>query len=337
MSIHRIQPLPPRRRRRRSPLRLLVNVILVASMIATGGFGVFPENPLTSAFQDVIGRTLPKALLNPVNDYLVVFSVPTIQPLPSVTPKPTFDLVDPLSTTVAIGIPKLATFIATGIPFISARESGTPVAAGTSTLASTSTSAVTQTATVTATPSLTSTPSLTATVTTTPTITRTPIAIDSDTNCPLIADAKQIVCYDVAGSTESELRVSMDELSPVAPLAFNVQWEMVWNWSGSGTNDCNLSSATVTVTELTVTLPRWNAPANASPQLVAKWNQFIQDSASWSQAYVDYLRVNFSSVGIAIQNATCSTANAEAQKAVDGLGASASQYADEEVGNPTFP
>jgi len=148
----------------------------------------------------------------------------------------------------------------------------------------------------------------------------------------------QIICYDVAGSTESELRASLDELSPVAPLDFTVQWELVWNWSGSGTNNCNLSSVTVTVTKVDVTFPRWNPPANASPQLVAKWNQFIQDSAGWAQAYVDHLRANFPSVGSAIQNATCSTADAEAQKAVDGLDVATSQHADRIIGHPIiFP
>jgi predicted secreted Zn-dependent protease len=337
MSNHLNQSPPSRRSKRDSTADFLVSILLVTTILATAGFGTLPDNPITTAFQTVIGQYVPEVWLNPINDSLSQLSVSTIQPLPAVTPKPTFDLVDPLSTSVAIVIPKMATFIATGIPFISVRESDVPVAAGTPNFAPTPTLAFTRTATITATPSLTSTPSLTATTTATPTITRTPIVIDPETNCPVIAGATQVVCYDIEGSTESELSAMMDELSPVAPDKISTKWAVSWNWPGYGTNDCDLSSATVTLTELVSIMPRWDPPADASPQLVAKWNQYIQDGASRIQVYTDYVLANYLDVRTAIQNATCSTAETEAQKAVDALGASASQYANEAVGKPAFP
>ena len=48
-------------------------------MIATGGFGVFPENPLTQTFQQVIGENIPADFLQPFNSYMEVVSAPTIK------------------------------------------------------------------------------------------------------------------------------------------------------------------------------------------------------------------------------------------------------------------
>ena len=49
-------------------------------MIATGGFGSFPNNPLTQTFQDVVSKNVSAEYLDPFNSYMENISAPTIQP-----------------------------------------------------------------------------------------------------------------------------------------------------------------------------------------------------------------------------------------------------------------
>lgn len=184
----------------------------------------------------------------------------------------------------------------------------------------------------------TNTPASTSTASSSPTPARTPIAINPATNCPVITGATQVTCYDVTGSTGSDLRASWTQQSPFSSSPSGITWNLAWDWPGYGTNTCNLSAATVTITNLEVTLPRWTPPTNASPQLIASWEQLIQYYASLEQARVDYFRSNYLSVETAIKNATCATADAAAQTAIDALNIAASQHAVQVVGNPaTFP
>ena len=51
-------------------------------MVATGGFGAFPNNPLTQTFQEVIGEAVPAEFLTPFNSFMDLISAPRIQPKP---------------------------------------------------------------------------------------------------------------------------------------------------------------------------------------------------------------------------------------------------------------
>jgi hypothetical protein len=62
-------------------------------MVATGGFGTLPDNPITQTFQEEIGKNFPESILNPINSYLDELSVPTIPPQPDSSPNPPFDLI----------------------------------------------------------------------------------------------------------------------------------------------------------------------------------------------------------------------------------------------------
>jgi hypothetical protein len=66
-------------------------------MIATGGFGTFPQNSLTQAFQEVISENVSADFLNPFNAYMENISVPTIQPQPDSGSTPAFDLIGTLA------------------------------------------------------------------------------------------------------------------------------------------------------------------------------------------------------------------------------------------------
>ena len=144
----------------------------------------------------------------------------------------------------------------------------------------------------------------------------------------------QIIYYDVTGSTASELRASMNELRTKDPYDNNhpvdayTDWYISWNWPGYGTNNCDLSAASVTYS-IKVSLPRWNAPANTSPELIAKWETYIQLLTFHEKGHVDNVVNNYLSVKIAIQGATCSTAEAEAQRALESLRKFDSSYDSE--------
>ncbi len=141
---------------------------------------------------------------------------------------------------------------------------------------------------------------------------------------PVSIERAQIIYYDVTGSTESELRESMDKSRPRDPYDNNkpvdayTDWYISWNWPGYGTENCDLAAAVVTYT-IKVTLPRWHAPVNAAPELIVKWEKYIQSLTLHEKGHVDNIVDNYPSVKIAIQGATCSTADAEAQKALEPL------------------
>jgi predicted secreted Zn-dependent protease len=152
---------------------------------------------------------------------------------------------------------------------------------------------------------------------------------------PLTGEASiehaEIIYYDITGSTANELRRSMDKLRPKDPYDGNkpvdsyTDWYISWNWPGYGTDPCDLSAAVVTYT-IKVIMPRWKAPANAFPELVAKWEKYIQSLVLHEKEHVTNIANNYLHVKTAIQSGTCSTAEAKAQKALDVLREFDSRY-----------
>lgn len=134
----------------------------------------------------------------------------------------------------------------------------------------------------------------------------------------------QIIYYDVTGSTADQIRASMDRLRPKDPYDGNrpvdayTDWHISWTWPGYGTEDCDLSAADITY-RISVTLPRWKAPADISPELPGKWERYIQSLTVHEKGHVDNLVSQYPGVLTAIQNATCSTAEAAAQEALQPL------------------
>ena len=89
------QPQQPRKRKR-SGFRFLFTVTVTTVMIATGGFGTFPENSLTQTFQTVISENFSADFLQPFNSYMENISAPTIQPKPASASDQPFDLIGTL-------------------------------------------------------------------------------------------------------------------------------------------------------------------------------------------------------------------------------------------------
>ena len=171
-------------------------------------------------------------------------------------------------------------------------------------------------------------PTETHTPSPTPTKTPRPTATTRPTRTPFIGEViiehAEIIYYEITGSTESELRKSMNQVRPKDPYDRNqpvdayTEWFISWNWSGYGKENCDLSTAKVSYA-IKVTVPRWIPTSDASPELIAKWETYIQNLTLHEKGHVDNIVNNYLTVKTAIQGATCSTAEAAAQKALDEL------------------
>ncbi len=134
----------------------------------------------------------------------------------------------------------------------------------------------------------------------------------------------EISYYNITGSKANELRDSMNQLRPRDPWDGNLpvdsytDWYIAWNWPGYGSDNCDLSAAVITY-RINVILPRWKVPEDASPELIAKWQKYLQSLALHEKGHVENIVNNYSSVKTAIQVATCSTADTEAQKTLEPL------------------
>lgn len=144
----------------------------------------------------------------------------------------------------------------------------------------------------------------------------------------------QIDYYEIKGSTANELRLSMDELRPKdpydndRPVDAYTDWYISWNWPGYGTIDCDLSAAVVDY-KIRVILPHWEPPTNVSPEFIGRWERYIQNLVLHEKGHVNHILENYLDVRTAIQNATCATAESEAQKVLDRLRGFDSSYDSE--------
>ena len=132
----------------------------------------------------------------------------------------------------------------------------------------------------------------------------------------------KLTYYDISGSTEKELRDQMNALAPVGPDGYHgdalTTWYIHWMWDGYGTDTCDLRSASATY-DIKVTMPRWVPPAEASPALIEKWNNYLLALAGHEKVHVDNVIANLPVVINAIRRATCSTAEAKAQEILAGI------------------
>ncbi|UCF29272.1 MAG: DUF922 domain-containing protein [Chloroflexota bacterium] len=137
----------------------------------------------------------------------------------------------------------------------------------------------------------------------------------------LMPEAK-IIYYDIEGATEEELRAQLDELGPVDSSGYKgdalAEWTIFWTWPGYGTENCDLSQAEVSYT-VEVIFPLWTPPDDAPNNLVIKWFNYTYKLAKHEKGHVDYVAANYQIVLEAIKEATCETADAAAEAAVEPL------------------
>lgn len=85
--------------------------------------------------------------------------------------------------------------------------------------------------------------------------------------------------YHVHGASADELRRELDAKGPAdwdgkRGDAFT-HWKVVWRWPKDSQGRPHFDRAFIK-TEIHVTLPQWNAPAEADPRLKEDWESFMQ-------------------------------------------------------------
>jgi predicted secreted Zn-dependent protease len=85
--------------------------------------------------------------------------------------------------------------------------------------------------------------------------------------------------YVVSGTTARELRQSIHKSNPwkaLGPMDGRTDWRMEWRLGyGPAESGCRLHRLDLT-TIITLTLPRWNPPPDALPELRVKWANYLK-------------------------------------------------------------
>ncbi len=82
--------------------------------------------------------------------------------------------------------------------------------------------------------------------------------------------------YAVAGSTSREIADSIARTRPVkGGFDGETKWNLTWRFTVAPTEGgCRCASVTTTLA-ITTTLPRWQPPADAAPDVGARWKEYI--------------------------------------------------------------
>lgn len=139
---------------------MLFVLAATTTLVATGGFGTFPNNPATQALQQSISANLSSDYLDPFNDYLESLAVPTIPPGPASQPGLPFDPIGAVEDIFAEEPPP---------PTV---DESSIVSSAVASILQTVTQLI-PTATITGTPTLTITPTVSPSATLSPTISPT--------------------------------------------------------------------------------------------------------------------------------------------------------------------
>ncbi len=142
---------------------------------------------------------------------------------------------------------------------------------------------------------------------------------------PIDIPHARMVYYTIAGNTPADLRKQMNLLGPTDPHGAHsdayTDWYVSWVWPGYGSANCDLSQVRISYA-ITVTFPKWE-PANSVSQaksgLVDQWQHYITRLALHEKGHVDDVVKNQRAIRQSIERATCSTADAAAQRALERL------------------
>jgi predicted secreted Zn-dependent protease len=125
--------------------------------------------------------------------------------------------------------------------------------------------------------------------------------------------------YDVSGTTAAALAAEMNTKGPRLPngtvLKHYTEWNIEWKFDRTKMGaTCKLSNPRVTLKDKII-MPRWIAPAGASPELVAKWDAFRKAAATHEATHRGIAAGAAASIALAIPQTSapnCAAAEANA-------------------------
>jgi len=84
---------------------------------------------------------------------------------------------------------------------------------------------------------------------------------------------------DITGNTEAALAAALKNTAAADPAGDEffgrTRWRVQWNFRVESVDgSCRLASATTDL-DIRMSLPRWDPPPSASPELVRRWNRFM--------------------------------------------------------------
>jgi predicted secreted Zn-dependent protease len=92
--------------------------------------------------------------------------------------------------------------------------------------------------------------------------------------------------YDVAGASESAVRVSLSERGPLDHTGARhdafTEWYLSWHLTFLVSEPGCATGPVSTSMHVRVTLPRWQPPSMAAPELVARWRTYL-DALAWHE------------------------------------------------------
>ncbi|RMG40300.1 MAG: DUF922 domain-containing protein [Candidatus Dadabacteria bacterium] len=112
--------------------------------------------------------------------------------------------------------------------------------------------------------------------------------------------------YDIRGSTAPELRKEMNAKGPLDRYgrrgdAFT-GWYLSWRWPYDK-NGRPLYNKTRLKKKITVTMPRWSAPADTDPGLLKRWRKFLENVARHEKNHLDFFENSYGKIPGAIKTA----------------------------------
>lgn len=104
--------------------------------------------------------------------------------------------------------------------------------------------------------------------------------------------------------------------------------QIKWNWKGQGKANCNLKTLKLSY-QIVVEFPRWQMPDSLPEADKKRWQDFIKNLAEHELGHVVITLEEIPLMEERIKNATCSTAEVEAQSAMMELNEAQFRYDDD--------